>query len=220
MSHVRAPRSRTITPEAFARFLQRLDPDTVRAAAAYETLRLALEKFFDWRGSWSPAEGADETIDRLIAKVDGGERVEDVRRFAYGIARLVLLEQQRQHARLPTTELEDLSQVPDTARPKDVDALQDCFEACLGQLPGDARALVLGYYSGERQAKIDHRQQLARSAGISNTALRSRVHRLRDRLERCARQCTATADARGLDEALRHVTTISDTLGERHSDGD
>ena len=77
MSHVRAPRIRAITPEAFARLLQRLDPDADRAAAEYEKLRLALEKFFDWRGSRSPDEGADETIDRLVARLGGEGVVED-----------------------------------------------------------------------------------------------------------------------------------------------
>jgi DNA-directed RNA polymerase specialized sigma24 family protein len=220
MTHVRASRTRTITPEAFARLLQRLDPDADRAAAEYQKLRLALEKFFDWRGSPSPDDGADETIDRLVAKLGGDEIIEDVRRFAYGIARLVLLEQRRQHARIPIAEGADLSQLS-VAPPTDAaDSLPACFDACLAQLPGDGRALVLTYYSGERQAKIDHRQGLARAAGISNTALRSRVHRLRDRLERCARRCAAAAETHGLNEALRHVTAIPDTLEQRHSDGD
>ena len=101
-----------------------------------------------------------------------------------------------------------------------VDPLHDCFEACLARLPGEARALVLGYYADEKQAKIDHRQHLAHAAGISQTALRSRVHRLRDRLEGCAERCAAMADARGLDEALRHVSALPDTLERHHSDGD
>ncbi|MGH9330319.1 MAG: RNA polymerase sigma factor, partial [Vicinamibacterales bacterium] len=49
----------------FARLLERLDPDPDRAAAAYERLRAALEKFFDWHGAWPPEECADETLDRL-----------------------------------------------------------------------------------------------------------------------------------------------------------
>ena len=220
MSHVRAPRIRAITPEAFARLLQRLDPDADRAAAEYEKLRLALEKFFDWRGSRSPDEGADETLDRLVARLGGEGEVEDVRRFAYGIARLVLLEERRQHARIPMTEHADLSRLSVRAATETVDPLHDCFEACLARLPGQARALVLGYYAGEKQAKIDHRQHLAHAAGLSQTGLRSRVHRLRDRLERCAQGCVATADTRGLDEALRHVTALPDTLERQHSDGD
>jgi DNA-directed RNA polymerase specialized sigma24 family protein len=220
MTSVRVSPTRTVTPEAFARLLERLDPNADRAAEEYEKLRRALEKFFDWRGSRSPAECADETLDRLIARLGGGDLVEDVRRFAYGVARLVLLEEQRHHARVPIEAHASLSHLSvDTPRGAD-DPLPDCFEACLERLPAEARGLVLAYYVSEGQAKIDNRQQLARAAGISSTALRSRVHRLRDRLERCAEACTAMADSHGLDEALRHVTALPDTRDRHHSNGD
>jgi len=211
MSQARAPRTRAITPEAFARFLHRLDADAGRAAAAYETLRLALVKFFDWRGAWTPDDCADETIDRLVGKLEGDERVEDVRRYAYGIARLVLLEEQRRHARMPIADEASLANVADDA-PHEADPLHSCLEACLAQLSADARALVLAYYAAEGQAKIDNRQRLARAAGISNTALRSRVHRLRDRLERCSRRCAAMAETLGLAEALQHIPGSDDTI--------
>ncbi len=145
MSQVRAPRIRTVTPEAFARLLERLDADAEKAAAAYEDLRLALVKFFDWRGAWSPDDCADETLDRLVAKLGGDVVIEDVRRFAYGIARLVLLEEKRQHARIPIAEHADLSHLSVPTTPAAANPLHDCFEACLAQLSGDARALVLAY---------------------------------------------------------------------------
>jgi DNA-directed RNA polymerase specialized sigma24 family protein len=212
--------TRTITPEAFARLLQRLDPDADRAAAEYEKLRLALVKFFDWRGAWSPDHCVDETLDRLVARLGSDVVVEDVRRFAYGIARLVLLEDRREQARMPMADRADLSHLTVRATPDAVDPLHDCFEACLAQLSGDARDLVLAYYAAEGQTKIDKRQQLARTAGISNTALRSRVHRLRDRLERCSQRCAATAETLGLDQALRHITAGDDTIEKHGSNGD
>lgn len=216
MSHVRAPRSRSISPEAFARLLRRLDPDPDRAAAEYERLRRGLEKFFDWRGSPSPEECADETLDRLVERLGAEGVVEDVRRFAHGIARLVLLENRRYQARMPTAEYADLSRLPMTPAAGTSDQMQACFEACLARLPGEARTLVLDYYVAEGQARIDNRQRLAKRAGLSHTALRSRVHRLRDRLERCTNQCAATADSQGLDLALRHVAARTDTLERQH----
>jgi DNA-directed RNA polymerase specialized sigma24 family protein len=217
MSQVRARHNRAITPEAFARFLQRLDPDADRAAREYGTLRLALVKFFDWRGSWAPDECADETIDRLVVKLGEGVLVEDMRRYAYGIARLVLLEDQRRRARIPIAGEASLANVAvDPA--VDADPLHACLDACLAQLPDDGRALVLAYYAAEGQTKIDNRQRLARTAGISNTALRSRVHRLRDRLERCAQRCVATTDRVGLAEALRHIAAAGDTIQQDSND--
>ena len=145
----------------------------------------------------------------------------DVRRFAYGIARLVLLEERRHQGRIPIAEHAELSHLAVRAASEAVDPLRECFEACLAQLSGDARALVLSYYVvAEGQAKIDNRQRLAQLAGISNTALRSRVHRLRDRLERCSQRCAATAQTLGLDEALRHVPAVSDTDQQQPADGD
>src|SRR5262245_25213379 len=46
----------------FARLLTRLDADADRAADAYEHLRRALERYFEWHGAWSADECADETI--------------------------------------------------------------------------------------------------------------------------------------------------------------
>ena len=42
-----------------------------------------------------------------------------------------------------------------------------------------------GVYVAERRAKIDNRRRLAQIFGFSESALRNRVQRVRDRLERC-----------------------------------
>ena len=55
----------------------------------------------------------------------------------------------------------------------------------------ESRTLLLRYYEGERQAKISNRQRLASLLGVSDNALRSRVQRLRDRLEQCVQGCSA-----------------------------
>ena len=52
-------------------------------------------KFFDWRGGWPPDECADETLDRLARKLEEVV-VDNIRQYARGIARLVLLERRRQ----------------------------------------------------------------------------------------------------------------------------
>src|SRR5262245_51121270 len=109
-SHPRYKR-RSITPEAFSRLLLRLDADPDRAAAEYERLRLTLVKFFDWRGAWGADECADETLDRLVLRIDGDTQVDDVRSYARGIARLVLQERLRQQALAPIAETPDWSNV-------------------------------------------------------------------------------------------------------------
>jgi DNA-directed RNA polymerase specialized sigma24 family protein len=205
---------RSITASGLARLLARLDPDPDRAAQEYERLRLMLVKFFDWRGASPPDECADETIDRLAAKLEVGTTIDHVFRYAHGIARLVLMERARRQAQVPI-EQTDPSRLraawPVTPTPP----LRECFVRCLAALPDESRRLVLEYYDGAvGQKKIDDRERLARALGISDNALRSRVFRIRHRLERCTRACVAAADARGLDAALRHVTGVSDTSDE------
>lgn len=185
---------RRIATTGLTRLLARLDPDSDRAAAEYERLRLALEKFFDWRGAWPPDECADETLDRLARKLEAETDVGDVRGYAYGIARLVLLEWRRRPAAVPI-DAAGRTLAAETAVPGDDEPLRDCFDRCLAELPPESRTLVLEYYVAERRTKIDNRRRLARIFGISESALRSRVQRVRDRLERCVHTCTTLAEA-------------------------
>jgi DNA-directed RNA polymerase specialized sigma24 family protein len=176
------------TPD-FSRLLEQLHADAVQAAQEYERLRRALVKFFDWRGVTSPDECADEVIDRLAHKL-GEITVQDVRKYAYGIARLVALERRRGPS---FTSLEDApaSALTFATVSEDRDPRQDCFDRCLAQLPDESRALLLRYYEGERTAKISNRRRLASLFGLTDNALRSRVQRLRDRLEECVQGCSA-----------------------------
>ena len=178
----------------FTRLLARLDSDSDRAAAEYERLRFTLEKFFDWNCAWPPEECADETLDRLVLKLAAGVEIEDVRAYARGIARLVLLEWRRHPAPVPLGEHPEQVRAPaDSSQDDDQeDVLATCFARCLATLPAESRTLVLEYYVAERRAKIDNRRRLARTLGLSESALRNRVQRLRDRLERCVQACSAS----------------------------
>jgi DNA-directed RNA polymerase specialized sigma24 family protein len=180
--------TRSITEAGLARLLARLHPDVDQAGQEYERLRRALIKFFDWRGAPAPEECADEAIDRLARKLEETV-VDDVRGYAHGIARLVLLERRRQPV-FSSIENEPGAPGLHVAPPsEESDRVHECFELCLAGLPDDGRSLVLRYYEGERLAKISNRRQLAAALGLSDNALRSRVQRLRDRLEQCLHAC-------------------------------
>jgi DNA-directed RNA polymerase specialized sigma24 family protein len=168
----------------FRRLLERLDRDPERAGAEFERIRRTLTRFFDWRGAPFPDECADETLDRLIAKLGDGTAVLDVGALAHGIARLVLLEDYRARGRQEDlgADLPDRPQEPEEPR----SLLLDDLDACLEGLGGEERTLVLAYYAepaGRR--KIEARRHLAGALRLSDNALRSRVQRLRDRLETC-----------------------------------
>lgn len=182
---------RGLTTGAFASLLARLGPDAERAGSAYEHLRRALVSFFAWRGAATPEDCADETLDRLATRIDDGVAVEDVPRFARGIARMVLLERWRR----PETRgvpLEELASAPAMEEAPDDAALLDCLDRCLNELAPDNRDLILEYYGGEGRSRIDRRKRMAQALGASESALRSRAQRVRDQLGGCITRCMAS----------------------------
>lgn len=179
----------TLSAEALVRFLASLDPDSDRAGEKYESLRLTLMKFFDWRGAHFPEECADETINRVIRKIDEGETIRDIPTYCHGVARMVLLERLRG----PESRRADFEELPPAALvapdPVEKDERQDCFEQCLKELPVENRQLILQYYSDEKREKIDRRLAMAERLGIQVNALRNRAQRIRNRLEECVIGC-------------------------------
>jgi len=141
--------------------------------------------------------------------------IDDVRRYAHGIARLVLLERLRTPAPASISDdhLENLAAPVPSA---DGNPRQECFDCCLSAEPEEHRTLALQYYVAEGQAKIDNRRGLARALGITENALRRRVQRIRNRLEQCMTNCTAEAATLGIDVAARRVLALHGTL---HVDG-
>jgi DNA-directed RNA polymerase specialized sigma24 family protein len=183
-----------LTATGFTCLLARLDPDPERAALDYERLRRALVRFFEWRGVGAPDVCADEALDRLARRLEEDVTVTDVQSYAHGIARLVLLEQRREPV---LTSIDDTVERSWRAAPLDEDdeRMRVCLDRCLAEMAPDSRSLVLRYYEGERHAKIANRRQLASSLGLSDNALRSRIQRLRDRLQECLETCGGSRSA-------------------------
>ncbi|MEW6734893.1 MAG: sigma-70 family RNA polymerase sigma factor [Acidobacteriota bacterium] len=177
-----------LTGGAFKRFLSCLDADTERAGEKYEAIRRKLVKVFDWRGAHFPEECADETINRIIRKLESGETIHDIPTYCYGIARLVFLETLKKPSNRKVS-LDELNSVAAPPLQEEENAQQECFERCLGKLPIETRQLILQYYQDERRDKINNRQALADRLGIPLNALRSRVQRIRDKLEQCITNC-------------------------------
>lgn len=175
-------------PSGFDRLLARLDRDPGRAASEFERLRRTLVKFFDWRGAPAPDDAADETLERLAGKLEEKVEVLDVPAFAHGIARLVLHEVQRSETRHASLDGVELA-APEKADGPVPELLLHHLRPCLEALPRDSRDLLLAYYAtGDGAEKIEGRQRLAQKNRLTANALRSRVQRLRDRVEACLRE--------------------------------
>ena len=176
-----------LTQEAFDLLLAHLDPDRDRAGEKYLILRLKLERYFEWRGCLYPEDHTDETINRVCRRLSEGEVVTDIASYAYGVARMLLLEILKERQR----ERAALEQLPPPSEPEDETQQQsrlERFESCLAELPSEDRNLIVSYYRGEKREKIENRKQLAETEGIPLNALRIRTHRIRERLEQCIKK--------------------------------
>lgn len=176
-----------LTEEGLNSFLEALDPERQRAAEQYEHVRRSLIRYFHWRGSFFPERDADDTIDRAARKLQE-KQVDDVYIYILGVARNVahesLRSQSKEQAQVAASD--SFSEAPADAA---FDRRVDCCETCLAYLPAAQRDLVMAYYEGEKQTKIDNRQKLAAKAGIPIERLRIQVHRIREKLETCIKQC-------------------------------
>ena len=180
-----------ISQEQFDQLLDWLDPDRQTAGSRYEWIRKRLIKIFVCRGSGTPEELADKTINRVARKLPEIRPTYsgDPANYFAGVAGNIFRESLRK-GRIPAIGM------PAAAPPDESEErVRTCFERCLAELPADDRDLVLSYYQQDKQAKIDHRKDLAAGLGLGMNALRIRACRIRSNLQECVERCTAaTAD--------------------------
>lgn len=182
-----------ITQEAFDGLLGWLDTNRDQAAQKYEKIRTRLIKIFTCRGCGEADDLADETINRVTAKVDSiaSSYTGDPALYFYGVAQKVHLEYLRSRPVLQNS-LEagqELGSVDVVEVDDDIEQEFACLEQCMDQLPLESRRLVLEYYQEEKQAKINRRRKLAEELGIAANALRIRAHRIRQQLQQCVQIC-------------------------------
>jgi DNA-directed RNA polymerase specialized sigma24 family protein len=177
-----------LTQDEFDALLAWLDPDRDLAAQKYEEIRRRLIKIFVCRGCPVAEDLADKTIDRVASKVKDIALiyVGNPALYFYGVAKNVyhewLREQQQAAAAAP---IPDPTPDPDPPEP---DPEYDSLEECMKLLVLEDQQLILDYYQEEKQAKIDHRKELAEGLGIGLNTLRIKVYRLRARLQECVEQ--------------------------------
>lgn len=196
----------TLTEEAFEGLLVCLDSNRDQAGKIYESVRRKLIEFFEARGSHSPEDHSDETINRVARRIAEGENIREPARYVYGVARLVWMETLRLREKEPIAielappavainheETENLVQ--------DRERRLDCFEVCLHHLPPANRVLIVEYYKEEKGRKIEQRQQQAELLNMSLNALRLRACRIRGDLEQCINSCLqrSTRDTKSMD---------------------
>ncbi len=150
-------------------------PDRETAGCKYEELRHRLINLFAWERCEAPDDLADEVLNRLARKTMEGVAIPHLDRFAFGIARLVIHEEERKRRSRQTV----LREFQANGKSSGSDSRgMAAIELCLAALPQDRRELIERYYGGDRSA-------LARELGISINALRNRALRIREELYNC-----------------------------------
>jgi len=179
-------------PESFDEILAWLNPDRDLAASMYLQIRADLAKLFTFNSCSDPEGLTDEAFDRLGKKINElRQNYEgDPRFYLYGIARNLIKEELKKvksHASL--NDFEPPAKTVDETERETAEIRDDCLHSCLEKLAADKRKLILSYYAKEKQAKIDHRAQLAKELGTNVETLRVRVYRIRAALEECMERC-------------------------------
>jgi DNA-directed RNA polymerase specialized sigma24 family protein len=174
-----------LSQELFDALLNWLDPDREQAGHRYEEIRRRLIKIFSCRGCHKPEDLTDETINRVAGKLKDieGKFSGPPARYFYGVANKVHLEYLRERQVRPSTS--------PPANSERIEAEYRCLEHCMGLLSAENRQLVLKYYQGDKQEKIEQRKMLAAELGIAANALRIRAFRIRNSLLGCVQDCLA-----------------------------
>jgi RNA polymerase sigma factor (sigma-70 family) len=185
------PRDSSVPPESFEEILTWLHPDREVAGEMYVQLRHDLAKLFMWRGCSDPEGLTDEVFDRVAKKVHDVRPgyQGDPRLYFRAVANNVVKEDFKKIKTYAPLENVDLSKHQTTISNPENEDIDECLQLCLQALSNDKRELILSYYAKEKQAKIDHRRELAQQLGISVETLRVRVYRIGESLGECIGRC-------------------------------
>ena len=191
-------KDRTPTQGSFQSFLRWLDQGADSGGKTYLEMQRRLVAYFDRKNCRAADELADETLARVAQKLQEKGEITDLSppHYCYVTARFVFLEYLR-HAKGTDVALEEISfssrpalaAVSPSTDPADKERMLECLGLCLKKLSSFDSDLILEYYQGERQEKIQRRRRLGERLGLSANALTIRACRIRDRVERCVRSC-------------------------------
>ena len=172
-----------IDQTAFERLLFWLNPDRDQAAQKYEAVRRRLIEIFASRGFSDAGRLADDTIDRVIPKVEkvSDGWVGDPAYFFLGVARKIMLEMSKP---APTV----LPPLPPDDDDIERRELEDrCLEKCLGLISRENRELILDYVNAKKKERLEQAQSLR----VTPNALRIRVHQIKRTIRPCVENCLA-----------------------------
>ena len=177
--------AKNLNSKSYSLLLETFSSDEKVAAFAYAKLRDSLIRFFQIKGDDAPDEAADETLDRVAAKLSEAVLIEDLTKYSFGVARLVFLENLRK-AQKQKKAFEDFRL--SNALQKNDEETDDFapFRKCFESLPDAEKNILQTYFDDLPFDEInENRLKLTDKLGVSLNNLRLKIFRLRRRLEDC-----------------------------------
>lgn len=171
-------------PGPFERFLRWLSSNRDQALKMHEQLQKKITQFFIRKGCLDSQELFSETRQRIIDIICSGRAYDNPQALFYTVARIVWLEERRKPKSEPM--VDDIPECPQETRDKEMRAF--CLDSCLAKLPEPHRELIIQYYAGSGQGKIEGRRRLAASYGSDNS-VRIKTFRIRAALRMCIGDC-------------------------------
>lgn len=179
--------AKNLTSESLNLLLAKFSEDERQAAVAYTTLRDSLVRFFALKGDSEPEAAADETLDRTALKVAADTPIDDIKKYIFGVARLIYLERVR-HSQKEKNAAEDFYAGKQVFLMEVETDDFKFFRECFNRLPTGERIFLQTYFTDAPYEKlIETRRRLTDEAGVSINQIRVKVSRLRKRLEKCVR---------------------------------
>ena len=175
-----------MTAESLDKLLEVLSHD--RNPAAYSELRDSLVRFFQLKGDDSPDAAADETLDRVAAKLAESITVEDIKKYTFGVARFIYLERLRREQRRRQAVKEYYAKNIERNDGEEKDGFAGLRE-CFNLLADEDKNLLKTYFADLPPDELTaRRQRLIEKENITLNKLRLKIYRLRRRLDDCVRE--------------------------------
>lgn len=172
-----------LTQRNFEMLLNWLNEDREIAGHKYESIRFTLKKFFYARGCTHAEELADETIDRVLKKIEVLQKTFIGNPILYfmGVAKYIFLEYTKKDFE---KELSPNLTDKDWFNDDETERLYFFLDKSLKKIPTKERKFILEYYSGNKKNKCQRRKQMSRNLNITNKTMHVQAFRIRTKLHK------------------------------------
>ena len=142
-------------------------------------------RYFQIKGDFDADEAADATLDRVAVKLSQNNKVEDLTKYSFGVARFIFLERLRTAEKDKIAQAEFYSQQTSGKTDEQTDDLS-LFRECFDSLTDEEKEILKNYFADLPFADLTaYRENLSLKHNVSLNNMRLKVFRLRHRLENC-----------------------------------